>query len=139
MKYEDLRIALLYLNKNDWMVKFDIHSAYHHIDIYEPHTTYLGFSSSYPNGSMLFMKLVVLPFGLCSAPYLYSKITKPLVAKWRAESKRTVLYLDDGFDCHSSKETTDIMAKSMKSDIIRSGVVSKADNYIVFLYSLSNG
>jgi hypothetical protein len=43
VKYDDLRLALLYLEKGFWMIKFDIHSAYHFIDIFMPHTEYLGF------------------------------------------------------------------------------------------------
>ena len=31
VKFEDLRIALTYIKKNEWMIKWDIHSAYHHI------------------------------------------------------------------------------------------------------------
>ena len=38
------------------------------------------------------MKFVVLPFGLSSAPYCFCKVTRPLIAKWRAESKRAVMY-----------------------------------------------
>ena len=30
-KFKDLKIALTYIKKNDWMIKWDIHSAYHHI------------------------------------------------------------------------------------------------------------
>lgn len=38
----------------------------------------------------------VLPLGLKSAPYILTKITRPLLKKWRGEEKCTVLYLDDG-------------------------------------------
>lgn len=34
VKYDDLRTALLHVNKNSWCFKFDITSAYHHIDIF---------------------------------------------------------------------------------------------------------
>lgn len=38
----------------------------------------------------------VLPLGLKSAPYILTKITRPLLKKWRGEEKCIVLYLDDG-------------------------------------------
>ncbi|MCG7876850.1 MAG: DNA N-6-adenine-methyltransferase [Candidatus Thiodiazotropha endolucinida] len=126
VKYEDLKVALLFLNKNDWMVKWDIHSAYHHVSMSDLHTDFLGFSWTYPSGT-IFMKFVVLPFGLSTAPYVYTKLSRPLIAKWRAESKRAVMYLDDGFGCSHSKESTEIMAKSMKSDLISSGFVPKVE------------
>ena len=44
VKYDDIRIALLYLKQGSWMIKFDIPSAYHFLDIYPPHTEVLGFS-----------------------------------------------------------------------------------------------
>ena len=44
IKYEDLRIALLYLENGYYMFKFDLKSAYHFVEIYPPHTKYLGFS-----------------------------------------------------------------------------------------------
>ena len=38
----------------------------------------------------------VLPFGLSSAPYIFMKLLKPLVKKWRGEGKSVILFLDDG-------------------------------------------
>ena len=40
VKYEDMKVAFMYLNKNDWMVKWDIHSAYHHVSINDLHTDF---------------------------------------------------------------------------------------------------
>ena len=127
IKYEDLKIALTYLNQNDWMIKWDIHSAYHHIMLNDRQTDFMGFSWSYADGTTVFMKFVVLPFGLSSALYCYSKVTRPLIAKWRAESKRALMYLDDGFGCSDCKQNAEIMAESIKTDIICSGFVPKAE------------
>lgn len=41
---EDLRLTLMYLEPGSWMIKFDIHSAYHFVDMYLSHTEFLGFS-----------------------------------------------------------------------------------------------
>ena len=38
------------------------------------------------------------------APYCFTKTLKPLVKKWRSESKRVLMYLDDGFGCDGSKQ-----------------------------------
>lgn len=50
------------------------------------------------NGKQKFFKFLVLPFGLKSAPYIHvlTKITRPLLKKWRGEEKCIVMYLDDG-------------------------------------------
>ena len=44
--------------------------------------------------------LDILPFGLTSAPYISTKLTMPLIKKWRSEEKTILMYLDDGFGCH---------------------------------------
>ena len=42
-KYEDLRVAMLLLERNDFMFSFDLKSGYHHVDIAQEHWKYLGF------------------------------------------------------------------------------------------------
>jgi hypothetical protein len=44
VKYEDMRTATQHIKHNSSLFKFDIHSAYHHVDIFYPHTEYFGFS-----------------------------------------------------------------------------------------------
>ena len=127
VKYEDLRIALSYLESGDWMIKFDIHSAYHFIDIYYPHTTYLGFSWPNDQGDTCYYTFLVLPFGIRSAPYLYSKVTRPLIAKWRGEGKRAIMYLDDGFACGKGNEYMQRVSSDIKNDLLLSGFVPKVD------------
>lgn len=124
VKYEDLRTALLYIKKGDWMFKFDIHSAYHHVDIFEAHTQYLGFAWKI-DGKIKYFRFVVLPFGIRTAPFLFSKITRALVKKWRR--KRVIMYLDDGFGCHDNEIMTQKIADEVKLDLINSGFVPKVE------------
>ena len=44
VKFEDMRTARQHIKLKSSMFAFDIHLAYHHVDIYEPHTECLGFS-----------------------------------------------------------------------------------------------
>ena len=37
-----------------------------------------------------------MPFGLSSAPYVFTKMMRPLVRLWRSKSLKAVVYLDDG-------------------------------------------
>ena len=66
------------------MIRFDLTSAYHFIDLYYPHTDFMGFSWVDKEGNVVFYKFLVLPFGLSSACYVFSKICRPLAAKWRS-------------------------------------------------------
>ena len=126
VKFEDFKVAMLYLKPNDWMFKFDIHSAYHFIDIYLPHTEFLGFSWEF-EGQRQYFKFLVLPFGLSSAPYVFTKLTRPLIRKWRLEGKCVLMYLDDGFGRESSFEKTESMANMIKQDLLASGFVPKVE------------
>lgn len=74
VKYDDLRTALLYVNKNSWCFKFDITRAYHHIDIFQDHIKVLGFSWNF-DGVVRYYQFNVLPFGLTSAPYIFTMLT----------------------------------------------------------------
>lgn len=99
VKYDDMRTALLYIEKHGWLIKFDIHSAYHHIDVYPPHTQYLVFSWVI-DSKKVFFRFLVLPFGLSTAPHCFTNLSMPLIAKWRGEGLHILMYLDDGL-CHN--------------------------------------
>ena len=59
VKFEDIRVAERLFDRNSYIFTFDLKSAYHHIDIFPEHTTYLGFSWSY-NGTVNIM--FIIPF-----------------------------------------------------------------------------
>lgn len=126
VKFEDIRTALMYVRKGAWMFKFDIHSAYHHVDIFPEHTQFLGFSWEI-GGKRIFYKFLVLPFGIRSAPFLFTKLTRPLIGKWRSEGLHILMYLDDGLGCHTVEKVSLNQAIQVKADLLASGFVPKAD------------
>ena len=84
VKLEDIRVVMQFVQQDSYCFKCDIHTAYHHVDIYEPNTDYLGISCNYGD-KIKYFKFLVLPFGL-----------RPLIKKWRGEGKQVLMYLDDG-------------------------------------------
>ncbi|XP_069112417.1 uncharacterized protein [Argopecten irradians] len=121
-----MRTAMQFVTQGCYCFKFDIHSAYHHIEIFEPHTNFLGFSWVFGN-KVRYFKFMVLPFGLSSACYIYTKVTRPLVKKWRGEGKQILMYLDDGLGVHSDESACAHMASQVKHDLIASGFVPKPE------------
>lgn len=105
-------------------------SAYHFIEIYSPHTEYLGFSWTGKDGKTLYYKFLVMPFGLSSACYLFTKVTRPLVNKWRGEGKRITMFLDDGYGCARTFEDTSKVGQEIKQDLISSGFIPNATKCI---------
>lgn len=126
VKFEDLRTALMFVKENCWMFKFDIHSAYHHVDIFPDHTKYLGFSWA-SNGVRSYFRFLVLPFGIRTAPYVFTKLTRPLIAKWRGQGFHILMYMDDGLGCNVDKSKASEQANRVKSDLLLSGFVPKSD------------
>ena len=129
VKFEDIRIAMQFITNNSYCFKFDLHSAYHHVDIFKPHTDYLGFSWCYGNtvNYFKFFKFLVLPFGLSSACYIFTKLTRPLVKKWRGEGKQIMMHLDDSIDVHIDLQVCKTLSDEVRQDLILSGFVLKKE------------
>ena len=89
--FEDHKVASQYFTKDCYCIKFDLCSGYHHIDIAAEFHTYLGFQWE---GD--YFCFTVLPFGLSSAPFIFTKCLRPMVKLWRENGLKIVLYLDDG-------------------------------------------
>ena len=82
---------MLLFEKGDFLFSFDLKSGYHHVDIAKIHQKYLGFS-----WQGAYYVFTVLPFGLSTACYMFTKLLRPLVRYWRGQGIRIVVYLDDG-------------------------------------------
>ena len=44
----------------------------------------------------------VLPFGLCSVPFIFTKVMRSLVKFWRREEIKICVYIDDGLGASPS-------------------------------------
>lgn len=126
IKFEDWNEAIDYFQKGDYLFAFDLKSGYHHIEILPHHTTFLGFSWDLGTGSKFF-KFQVLPFGLSTAPYVFTKCLRPLVKHWRSKGLFIVLYLDDGWGRAPNIEIAAQAAQSVKADILAAGLVPNID------------
>ncbi|CAG2254074.1 unnamed protein product [Mytilus edulis] len=124
VKFEDVRIAMQFITNNSFCFQFDIVSAYHHVNIFMPHTEFLGFSWRHENTEKWY-KFLVLPFGLSSACYIFTKITRPLIKSGGGEGKQVLMYLDDGLGTHTDEETCKTMSNQVRQDLIQSGFVPK--------------
>lgn len=68
----------------------------------------------------------VLPFGLSCACSVFTKLTRPLVAKCRGEGKLVSMFLDDGFGCALDFALTQEMGSQIKNDLLLTGFVPNA-------------
>ena len=102
--------------QGDWLVQFDLKSAYHHIEIWEPHVKYLGFQWK---GVLYLFR--ALPFGLSTAPYCFYKVTRVLVKWWRGQGLRCFLFYDDGSLAHQKEQVCAYQGLGVREDILRCG------------------
>ena len=69
---------MLLFQKDDYLFSFDLKSGYHHVDIHSQHQKYSGFAWDMGHGLQHYM-FKVLPFGLATACYIFTKLLRPLV------------------------------------------------------------
>ena len=97
-------MALEYFVEGGYATKFDLKSSYHHFPgrhfRYFRHFPgqYLGFSWIFSGGVVRFLVFNVLPFGLSTAPYIFTKLLRPLVKLRRCRGLHSVVYLDEGIN-----------------------------------------
>ena len=121
-KYEGLNLIPDLCNRGDFLFTFDLKSGYHHVDIHPDCWTYLSFSWS-TNGVRKFYKFHVLPFGLSTACYVFTKLLRPLVRHWRSFGYRVILYIDDGIAIASSLTKCVTIRNAILSDLEKAGLV----------------
>lgn len=121
VKYEDLRTVLQMFSPGMFVFSFDLKSAYHHIDICEEHMKFLSFKWPSVDGVMHFYEFKVLPFGLTSAPYIFTKIIRQLVKFWRAHGYLALMYLDDGIGGNLSFESAENISVQVRKDLTLAG------------------
>lgn len=98
-KIEDIRTALNLLDKGDYMIRLDLKDAFLLVPVDSNNKKYLRFK--YKNKHYQFN---ALPFGLSSAPYVFTKIMKPVVNILRKRGIKLVVYIDDFLIIADSKE-----------------------------------
>jgi len=119
----------LYKDKSLYLFKFDLKSGYYHIDIFEPHQTYLGFSWNFEGKTRYFI-FSVLPFGLSTAPFIFTKTVRPLIKYWRSLAIKIVCFLDDGLGTEPNKEKAINSSRIVYETLIKAGFVPNAQKSI---------
>ena len=121
-KYEDLRSLSQVLEEGHWFFTWDLKSGYHHVDICLEYQMYLGFSWQF-NGMLRYFTFTVLPFGLSSACFCFTKLLRPLVSRWRSMGHNSFIYLDDGLGSQPHKCSAAAAAMIQKKELDSAGLL----------------
>ena len=87
------------LRPGDWAASIDLKDAYFHLPIHRKWRRYLRFG-----WRRRIYQFRVLPFGLCLAPLIFTRVTKVLKSFLHARGIRSIWYLDDILIIGRSKE-----------------------------------
>ena len=104
-KMESLHILPDLIQTGDYMIKLDLKDAYLQIPIYQDHQHLLQFQWMEKTYQFL-----CLPFGLTSAPRVFTKVLKPLIGTLWQIGIRLVVYLDDILILHQGREELESLA-----------------------------
>ena len=113
-------VAVVY-EQGDYLVTFDLKSGYHHISISESYWKYLGFQWVGKSGKPSWYVFCVLPFGLSTAPYVFTKVTRVLLRHWHSDGIWCQLYMGSGG--HSALEGAKEVAKRLQTDLLKAWFV----------------
>ncbi|CAI7805384.1 unnamed protein product [Closterium sp. NIES-54] len=117
-KYEGLnRVAEIAL-VGDWMFSIDLKSGYHHVDIHPSCWKYLGFR--FDGKTYVFRSL---PFGLATAPFVFTQLIKQLARRWRAMGIRVIPYVDDILFLCDTEAKARATCQSIIHDLNKAGLV----------------
>lgn len=89
-KIEDVKTSLKMITRKCFMASIDLKDAYLLIPVENKYRKFLRFCFQ-----QNLYEFTCMSFGLCTAPYTFTKILKPVVQKLRKEGIVLVIYLDD--------------------------------------------
>lgn len=90
VKYETIESVRQMIRRRDYLTSIDLKSAYSHIVIHPSHRHLLGF-----NALGRRWRFRCLPFGVSSAPYVFTRVMRTVVRYFRQRGIRLAIYLDD--------------------------------------------
>lgn len=89
-KFEDWKTVIRLLSPRDFLASVDLQEAYLLVPIHQDDRKFLRFRFQ----GQLF-QFRALPFSLASAPYIFTKIMRPILSSLRKDGFLSVVYLDD--------------------------------------------
>ena len=124
---DDLRSVSNVVKEGDFMTVSDHDSGYWHVPINVSHQQYLGLHFVHPNGNVSYWQWVCMPLGIVDAAFIYTKITKPIMAHLRSQGCRTTIYIDDLLNCHQSFQGCLDQEKHVHRTFFKGGWVFKPE------------
>jgi hypothetical protein len=117
VRFETLSSFRDLFRPGDWAISLDLQSAYHHVGVHVEHQEFLGFSLAGRH-----FQCAALPFGLSTAPAVFTKFVRPLVRLWRGRGWRVLPYLDDFLFLFASQQEAAAARPQIDQDLSSLGL-----------------
>ncbi len=123
-KMDDLKAAMPSMLEANYMFSFDVQKGYYHVDLADEVQELFGFLFSVGE-EVYFGHYTVLPFGLSTAPYLFSKMLKLLISKYRGLGLHIYIFIDDGLALCKIKEEAKRFSQMLRRDLANAGITEQ--------------
>jgi hypothetical protein len=117
-KFEGLSDLSDIASKGDWAVAYDLTSGYYHVSLHPQSRTFVGFC-----WKGVYYVYNCLPFGLATAPWVFSKVMRELVMHWRRRGISVLPYLDDFLFPATGQSTCRRVAAEVEADFYKGGLI----------------
>jgi hypothetical protein len=129
-------VAML-LGRGWLMATLDLESAYHHVELSPAFRRFVAFDwrrGHWPaaaaaeaavdrtGGTPLAAVCTVLPFGMSTSPWVYTRVVKPLLEHWRRKGIMCVLFYDDLLVMAPARSRMDWARAEVVKDLTCAGV-----------------
>ena len=115
-KMDNIHTASKLISTDSYLASVDLQDAYYSVPIHPSHRKYLKFC-----WKGQYWQYKALPNGLSSAPRLFTKLLKPLLAQLRQQGHTVVCYLDDTLIIGDSVEQTARAVKAVTQGLEKLG------------------
>lgn len=141
-KLEGIKNLAKIIQPNDLMIKVDISEAFYHLIVAKADRPYTCFQY----GKQIYSH-VGMPMGSACSPYLFQKVTRPMVEEWRRRGIRLISYVDDFIllaqpdmiELHKEIVLQDLKDLGWKINEKKSNLTpQKTQNFLGFVVSTKN-
>ena len=121
LRYEKFKMEGLHtlkglLRRDDWMTSIDVADAYSNVLLHPEHRQYTRFV-----WRGVHYQFRAVCFGIASAPRMFTKLLRPVVALLRAAGIRSVIYLDDLLILALTREDSTMKTQFAVNTLVRLG------------------
>ena len=125
-----LILDLRHVNKFIYKQKFKCEDVKTAIQLLDKDFFLFKFAWNFGQSKTRYFRFCALPFGLSTAPFVFTKLLKALIKSWRSQGIPIVVFLDDGLGggpTQRQAKTQSLTVLSVHADLLKCGFLVNED------------